>query len=101
MIAHKKFDAMTLETSGAGERSVVARISTIDIDRDGDVMMPGGIRTEEFRQNPGVLFGPDSGAIPTGKAGGIQTQPELHFGEGVEDGGVRAIGFRNRALGEQ
>ncbi len=55
-----------------GERSVVARISTITPDRDGDIMLPSGIDAEEFAQNPVVLFmhGFDNrqGSIPIGKA---------------------------------
>lgn len=40
----------------AGERSVVAMISTDVVDRDGDVVLPKGMDATEFRANPVVMF---------------------------------------------
>lgn len=61
----------TLETkltAEPGERAVVARISTADIDRDGDVVLPNGMDASDFAKNPVVLLQHDSGALPIGTA---------------------------------
>jgi HK97 family phage prohead protease len=50
------------------ERTVLATISTIDIDRDGEVLLPSGVNLKEFRRNPVILYQHDSGAIPIGQA---------------------------------
>ena len=63
-------DVKTLED----ERMVVAKISTTDVDRDGDVMMPSGIDLSNFRENPVVLFGHDSSQLPVAKAVRITTE---------------------------
>jgi len=55
-----------------GERSVVARISTTAVDRDGDVMLPSGVDMTDFEKNPVVLFGHDAGRIPIGRADGMR-----------------------------
>ena len=67
----KRFDT-NLKLS-EGERSVVARISTASVDREGDVVLPSGVELDEFKQNPVVLFGHDSAMLPIGKAEGITT----------------------------
>lgn len=51
-----------------GERQVLARISTIEVDRDGDVMLPSGMQTDEYEKNPVVLLAHDAGRLPIGKA---------------------------------
>ena len=70
MKALHKTCVTTLE-KGKTDRTVTARISTISVDRDGDVMLPSGIDTREFEKNPVVLFGHDSNSIPIGKATSI------------------------------
>ena len=57
-----------------GERAVIAKISTISVDRDGDVMLPSGAQLDDYNKNPVVLFGHDAGRIPIGKAVAIQTR---------------------------
>jgi HK97 family phage prohead protease len=57
-----------------GERAVIAKISTISVDRDGDVMLPSGADLTDYNKNPVVLFGHDAGQIPVGKAVAIQTR---------------------------
>jgi HK97 family phage prohead protease len=57
-----------------GERAVIAKISTISVDRDGDVMLPSGADFTDFAKNPVVLFGHDAGQIPVGKAVALQTR---------------------------
>ncbi len=66
--AHFKNDL----SAGVDERAVVARISTISIDRDGEVLLPSGIDTREFKKNPVVLFSHDSRTIPVGTATKIE-----------------------------
>jgi len=54
---HKAYTAeMTVEP---GERAVIAKISTIDVDRDGDVMIPQGMDATEFLKNPIVFWNHD------------------------------------------
>lgn len=65
----------TLETkltAEPGERAVVARISTADVDRDGDVVLPSGIDTSEFERNPVVLMQHRADMPPIGRATNIQ-----------------------------
>jgi HK97 family phage prohead protease len=51
-----------------GDRTVVARITTTSVDRDGDVLIPGGMDASSYKQNPVVLFAHDAGSFPIGKA---------------------------------
>lgn len=74
------------KVDGRGERMLEAAISTISVDRDGDVLLPSGIQTEEFRRNPVVLLGHDASALPIGKATSIRRTPnavmaEMQFAE--------------------
>lgn len=71
---------------GRGERRLDAAISTISVDRDGDVLLPSGLRADEFRRNPVVLLGHDAGSLPIGKAVRIRQTPnavmaEMEFAE--------------------
>jgi hypothetical protein len=54
-------------TADPGERAVIARISTIAVDRDGDVLLPSGLDAREFRKNPIVLLSHNTGSLPIGK----------------------------------
>lgn len=68
---------LTLATKmakGSGDREVVATISTNAVDRDGDVLLPGGMDAKEFRANPVMLFSHDSGALPIGRWNRIEKQ---------------------------
>ena len=49
-------------------RTVIARISTTAVDRDGDVVLPSGLQVQEYRKNPVVLLNHDNGSLPIGKA---------------------------------
>jgi HK97 family phage prohead protease len=69
----RKLCTVEWETKAAGDGpDVVARISTATLDRDGDVMLPSGIRTEAYRKNPVVLLQHDQNR-PIGKAVNIRT----------------------------
>jgi HK97 family phage prohead protease len=50
------------------ERTVTAIISTGSIDRDGEVLNPGGMDKSNFDKNPVVPWSHDSGSPPIGKA---------------------------------
>lgn len=76
MVAQNEKQTKTFETeikalhAEEGERSIIARISTIAPDRDGDVLLPSGIDTTNFEKNPVVLLQHgfvDSG-LPVAKA---------------------------------
>lgn len=54
-------------------RTVTGLISTTALDRDGDVLLPSGLDAREFKKNPVVLFGHDSGRLPIGKATKLST----------------------------
>ncbi len=62
-----------------GERWVLARINTIAIDRDGDVLMPSGVILDDFNVNPVVNFGhptrPGGHPMPVGKVVSMSQKP--------------------------
>lgn len=66
-VMHKSLPA-DLRIDESDERTVVATISTVDIDRDGEVMLPTGANLAEYRRNPVVLYQHQSGSLPIGKA---------------------------------
>ena len=59
-------------TTVPGERSVIAKISTTSVDRDGDVVLPSGVDLTDFKKNPVVLFIHDNQKLPVGTAPIIQ-----------------------------
>ena len=71
-----KFDGETKQSFGLckatdvneEERSVTAIISTSSIDRDSEVLVPGGMIAENFQKNPVVLWSHNAGEPPIGKA---------------------------------
>ena len=60
---------------GRGERALTANISTIAVDREGDVLLPSGIDVSEYKANPVVLLGHDASALPIGRATSIRKTP--------------------------
>jgi len=50
------------------ERSSVDYITTKAVDRDGDIVVPGGAVLDHYRNNPVVLFGHDYHSLPVGKS---------------------------------
>jgi HK97 family phage prohead protease len=78
-------------TADEGERAVVANISTISVDRDGDVVLPKGLDMTDYNKNPVVMVAHDTSSLPVGvarpitrTANGIQAKvmfakrPETH-----------------------
>lgn len=59
------------------ERTIVAHISTSDVDRDGDVMIPKGAVIEHYLENPIVLWAHKYDELPVAKAISIQRGPKF------------------------
>ncbi len=55
-----------------GERAVTAKISTIAVDRDGDVVIPSGCNSKEFEKNPVVFLAHNYWSLPVGKCTAIR-----------------------------
>ena len=55
------------------ERTVVKYVSTISVDRDGDIVLPDGIILDDFRKHPTILYAHKHGADMFG--GGNDTLP--------------------------
>ena len=49
-----------------GERAAIRLITTPHLDRDGEILIPGGAMLDDFRQSPSVLFGHDYKSLPVG-----------------------------------
>ncbi len=60
-----------------GDRTVIAKISTTSVDRDGDVVLPSGMDLENFWKIPTVLMLHNNRALPVAEVpkGGIQQEP--------------------------
>ncbi len=69
-----------IEQLHPGERAVVQYISTRDVDRDGDILVPTGARLDEFMLAPQVLWAHDYSQPPIARAESIE----------VDDYGIRA-----------
>ena len=50
-----------------GERAVIRYITTANIDRDKEIIVPSGVMLDDFRKNPSVLYAHNYGALPVGK----------------------------------
>jgi HK97 family phage prohead protease len=62
----KHFTAKTAEINEE-KKSVTSVITTDSVDRDGEVVLPGGISLDNFRNNPVVLWAHDYKSAPIGK----------------------------------
>jgi len=65
----KQFPADVLVADG--KRTVTARISTISVDRDGEVLIPQGCDANEFTKSPTVFYNHNY-ALPVGRCEGIR-----------------------------
>jgi len=74
MIQHKAFSADV--TVVDGERAVMAKISTIAVDRDGEVLIPQGCNTKDYEKNPIVTWMHEYYALPLGKIAAIKRDAE-------------------------
>ena len=57
-----------VEASVDEERTIVARVSTNDRDRDGEIVEPKGIDLKDFQANPVLLWAHNYSTPPVGKA---------------------------------
>jgi HK97 family phage prohead protease len=78
------------DTKALKPRTVIARISTTSIDRDGEVLLPSGIDLKDFRKNPVVLLNHDQGGLPVGRALSVKRQ---------SDGIIAEVQFAERPAG--
>lgn len=62
-VIYKTFGAKIRRTEADGE--ITARVSTIRVDREGDVLLPSGVDTTDFRGT--MLLNHDGGKLPIGK----------------------------------
>lgn len=74
MIQHKAFSADVSVVDG--ERAVMAKISTIAVDRDGEVLIPQGCNTKDYEKNPIVTWMHDYYSLPVGKIAAIKRDAE-------------------------
>jgi len=74
MKLNKAFE--TKLTAKDGERAVVARITTANVDREGDVVLPSGVNARNFRKNPVVMFAHRGDSLPVGTAEGLETSTD-------------------------
>lgn len=66
---------LTTSTAQAGSKDEPSMIVTSpDPDRDGDRIMPGGMRAENFLKNSPLLFGHDHRALPVGTVTSLNQQ---------------------------
>ncbi len=65
---HRKSLIGEIESTQEAERSIVARVSTNDRDRDGEIVEPHGIELKDFQANPVLLWAHRYDSPPVGKA---------------------------------
>lgn len=68
---------------GDKDRSVTAKISTVSVDRDGDVLLPQGANFKEFEKNPVVFLGHDYFTLPIGKCTAIKRDDNAIYAKTV------------------
>lgn len=59
-----------------GERAAVRLISTANLDRDGEILIPKGVELDDFRQSPSVLYAHDYKGLPIGSDQWIKIVPQ-------------------------
>lgn len=59
---------------GDGDRSFTCVMTSKVIDRDGDMLLPGGMDSKDFEKNPILFFNHSWGAMPVGTVTGIKRQ---------------------------
>jgi len=59
-----------------GERAAIRLISTANLDRDGEILIPKGVMLDDFRQAPSVLYAHDYKGLPIGSDQWIKIVPQ-------------------------
>jgi phage head maturation protease len=71
VFVERRFFAPAIEPKGEslkeGERAIIQYVSTRDLDRDNEILMPGGCDLSEFKKAPQVLWGHNYSMPPIGK----------------------------------
>ena len=62
------FKSMPMEAKANSTGNIVFKISTNIPDRDSDILEPSGVKLENYRNNPVVLFAHDYSSLPVGKS---------------------------------
>jgi len=62
------FKSMPMEAKANSTGNIVFKISTNVPDRDSDILEPSGVKLENYRNNPVVLFAHDYSSLPVGKS---------------------------------
>jgi len=65
---NKGFSEINMDIA-EGERAVIKYVSTISVDRDGEIVLPNGVMLEDFQKNPVVLYGHNYGGAMFGGQG--------------------------------
>jgi HK97 family phage prohead protease len=65
---------VTPQKAGGGADARIT-ISTMDEDREGDILVPEGAQLANYKRNPIVMFGHDNGGIPVAKSVSLTVQP--------------------------
>lgn len=73
---HSKSYSAKLDSTLAAERAVVAVITTDTIDRDNEIVVPGGVDTTAYLANPVVLYQHNGWSTPVGKCTWIKRSPD-------------------------
>lgn len=71
----KRIATMSVARAPGSVADARLTISTIDEDREGDVLVPEGAVLDAYRRNPVVLFGHSHYSIPIGRTVGIDVVP--------------------------
>lgn len=62
------FKSMPMETEQQANGNLIFKISTNIPDRDSDILEPMGVKLENYRNNPVVLFAHDYSSLPVGRS---------------------------------
>ena len=71
-----------------GERAVIKYVSTISVDRDGDIVLPKGVVLDDFKKNPVVLYAHNYGGAWLGGVGQLPIGKDMWIK--ADDRGVLA-----------
>jgi HK97 family phage prohead protease len=89
----RKASTAEITAKAGASRTLRFICATDDIDRDGDIVLPGGLALDEYRKNPVFLFAHNFHTPPVGKAvhvglakAGKQLIADIEFADDGPDG---------------
>lgn len=80
-IQRKSLEADSLTIDPNDSSCVIAKISSINVDRSGDVLIPGGCETGEYENNPVVFTNHNYSQLPVAKMVKIQKTENAVYGK--------------------